>query len=451
MHGLSALLGIAVVAVTATLCGMAMVQFRQPPIIGYILSGILLGPSALGLVQNRDSIETLAEIGVIMLLYFIGIELSLQSFRQIWKTAVGATALQIVVSLLLVLWLGPRFGLSLGQVLLFAFCLAVSSTAVSVTVVQSIGESSTRTGQLVIGILIAQDLAIAPMLLIIAGFGNGGMPDAGSLTKIALEVSISIAVLVAVIVLLTRKKSFNMPFADLIMTKRDLTPLAVLAWCFAFALVSGVLGLSPAFGAFLAGLTIGNSAQSHVAHKNAEPIKVVLLMVFFLSIGLLIDLEFLFGNFLAIVAILAGATLFKTLLNILALRLLGRRWDEAFLASLLLGQMGEFSFVMGAVAVSVALIDQTLLNYLISITVLSLITSPFYVAVSRRLHTLMLEKSSDIGLLTVLTTVLVSLSPFSQRRLSKRERQRLHNEWRKSQERQQPIKREGKRKRWETN
>ena len=445
MHGLSELLGIAVVAVTATLCGMAMVQFRQPPIIGYIFSGILLGPSALGLVQNRDSIETLAEIGVIMLLYFIGIELSLQSFRQIWKTAVGATALQIVASLLLALWLGPHFGLSLGQILLFAFCLAVSSTAVSVTVVQSIGESNTRTGQLVIGILIAQDLAIAPMLLIIAGFGNGGMPDAGSLTKIALEVSFSIAVLIAVIVLLTRKKSFNMPFADLIMTKRDLTPLAVLAWCFAFALISGVLGLSPAFGAFLAGLTIGNSAQSHVAHKNAEPIKVVLLMVFFLSIGLLIDLEFLFNNFVVVVTILVGATLFKTLLNILALRLLGRRWDEAFLSSLLLGQMGEFSFVMGAVAVSVALIDQTLLNYLISITVLSLITSPFYVAVSRRLHTLMLERSGEVGLLTVLGTILVLFFPFSRRRLSKREMQRLHDEWKRSQKERQP-----KKKRWET-
>ncbi len=444
MHGLSDLLGIAVVAVTATLCGMAMVQFRQPPIIGYIFSGILLGPSALGLVQNRDSIETLAEIGVIMLLYFIGIELSLQSFRQIWKTAVGATVLQIVVSLLLALWLGPHFGLSLGQILLFSFCLAVSSTAVSVTVVQSIGESNTRTGQLVIGILIAQDLAIAPMLLIIAGFGDGGMPDLGSLTRIALEVSFSIAVLIAVIVLLTRKKSFNMPFADLIMTKRDLTPLAVLAWCFAFALISGVLGLSPAFGAFLAGLTIGNSAQSHVAHKNAEPIKVVLLMVFFLSIGLLIDLEFLFNNFFVIITILVGATLFKTLLNIVALRLLGRKWDEAFLASLLLGQMGEFSFVMGAAAVSVALLDQTLLNYLISITVLSLITSPFYVAVARRLHTVKLERSGEIGLLTVLRTVLVSLSPFSRRRLSKREMQRLHDEWKKSQK-----ERPSNKKRWE--
>ena len=444
MHGLSELLGIAVIAVTATLCGMAMVQFRQPPIIGYIFAGILLGPSTLGLVQDRESIETLAEIGVIMLLYFIGIELSLQSFRQIWKTAVGATALQIVVSLLLVLWLGPRFGLSLGQILLFAFCLAVSSTAVSVTVVQSIGESNTRTGQLVIGILIAQDLAIAPMLLIISGFGNGGMPDAGSLTKIALEVSFSIAVLIAVIVLLTRKKSFNMPFADLIMTKRDLTPLAVLAWCFAFALVSGVLGLSPAFGAFLAGLTIGNSAQSHVAHKNAEPIKVVLLMVFFLSIGLLIDLGFLFNNFFVIITVLIGATLFKTLLNVIALRVLGRRWDEAFLSSLLLGQMGEFSFVMGAVAVSVALIDQTLMNYLISITVLSLITSPFYVAISRRLHTLMLERRGEVGLLTVLTTVLVSLTPFSERRISKREMQRLHDEWKQSQKGRPP-----KKKRWE--
>ncbi len=431
MHGLSELLGIAIIAITATLCGMAMVQFRQPPIIGYILSGILLGPGALGLVQDRSNVETLAEIGVILLLYFIGIELSLQSFRQIWKTAVGATIIQIVLSILFVLWLGPKFGLSLGQMLLFAFCLAVSSTAVSVTVVQSIGESSTRTGQLVIGILIAQDLAIAPMLLIISGFGGGAMPEFASLVKIAIEVAISIVVLVAFIVFLARKKSFNMPFADLVMTKSDLTPLAVLAWCLGFALISGLLGLSPAFGAFLAGLTIGNSAQSSIAHKNAEPIKVVLLMVFFLSIGLLVDLGFLFENFLAIMLILVSATVFKTLLNVLGLRALGKGWGEAFLASLLLGQMGEFSFVMGAVAVGVTLIDQNLLNYLISITVLSLITAPFYVSVARRLHTVMIEKSGEVGLGIALKTILRSLSPFAKVKLSQRDIRFLQKEWQK--------------------
>ncbi len=406
-----------------------MVQFRQPPIIGYILSGILLGPSALGIVQDRSSIETLAEIGVILLLYFIGIELSLQSFRQIWKTAVGATILQITLSLLFVLWLGPKFGLSLGQILLFAFCLAVSSTAVSVTVVQSIGESNTRTGQLVIGILIAQDLAIAPMLLIISGFGGGEMPNIASLTKIAIEVSLSIAMLVAAIILLTRRKSFNMPFSDLIMTKRDLTPLAVLAWCLGFAITSGVLGLSPAFGAFLAGLTIGNSAQKHLAHKSAEPIKIVLLMIFFLSIGLLVDLAFLSQNFLAIIFILISATVFKTLLNVLGLRSLGRGWGESFLASLLLGQMGEFSFVMGAAAVGVSLINQTLLNYLISITVLSLIISPFYVAIARRLHNVMLEKHGEVNLGTALKTILRSVIPFAGRHLSRSEARLLQNEW----------------------
>ena len=215
------------------------------------------------------------------------------------------------------------------------------------------------------------------------------------------------------------------------MTKRDLTPLAVLAWCLGFALISGLLGLSPAFGAFLAGLTIGNSAQSNVAHKNAEPIKVVLLMVFFLSIGLLVDLVFLFQNFLAIMTILVSATIFKTLLNVLGLRALGKGWGEAFLASLLLGQMGEFSFVMGAVAVGVALIDQTLLNYLISITVLSLITSPFYVSVARHLHNVMIAKSGEVGLMTALGTILRSALPFAKVKLSERDIRHLQKEWQK--------------------
>jgi CPA2 family monovalent cation:H+ antiporter-2 len=298
-------------------------------------------------------------------------------------------AIQIAVSLGLVWALIPLLGLSTGQALLFAFCLALSSTAVSVTVVQDIGESNTKIGRLVIGVLIAQDLAVAPMLLIIAGVGGGGDT---SVFKIALDVLISIALLIGVILMLTRKKHINLPFADLLTTKKDLTPLAILGWCFAFALATGLAGLSPAFGAFLAGLIVGNSAQHNVALHNAEPIKVILMMAFFLSVGLLLEIDFLIANLPLIMLILVLVTFFKTVLNTVGLRMLGEDWKSACMCSLLLGQMGEFSFVMGAAALAVGIIDPELQRYLIAVTVLSLVTSPIYVDVARRMH----EKSFKI-------------------------------------------------------
>lgn len=396
MHGIGELLGIGLVAICATLCGMTMVQFRQPPIIGYILAGIILGPGALGLVSDRESIELLAELGVILLLYFIGIELSLKSFKLIWKQAVTMALMQIFISLGIVLAVAPLVGITVNQAILFAFCLALSSTAVSVTVVQDIGESNTKIGRLVIGILIAQDLAVAPMLLIVAGVGGGG----ASALKITLEVAITIALLIGVILILTRKKHINLPFADLLTTKKDLTPLAILGWCFTFALITGLAGLSPAFGAFIAGLIVGNSAQQKVAHENAEPIKVILMMAFFLSVGLLLDIDFLFANLPSILLMLVVVTFFKTILNTLGLRLLREEWKSAFMCSLLLGQMGEFSFVIGAAALAVGIIDQELQRYLIAVTILSLVVSPIYVDLARRMHERAFKiKTDDKGFL----------------------------------------------------
>ncbi len=385
MHGISEILGIGVIAICSTFCGMVMVQFRQPPIIGYIFAGVILGPSVLGFVTEEKTISLLAELGVILLLYFIGIELSLQSFRKIWHKAVLVVILQVIGSMGIVWGLKNLFYLTTAQALLFSFCMAISSTAVAITIIQEIGESRSRIGQLVVGILIAQDLAVAPMLLILNGFtASHNRSTLSSVLTIGSEVMLSIAMLVGVMLVLIRKGNINLPFSDLLTTKADLAPLAAVSWCFGFAMITGVMGLSPAFGAFLAGLIIGNSAQHDFALHNTEPIKVILMMSFFLSVGLLIDLPFLAEHLVLILGLLLLITVAKIMLNTLALRVLKESWSFSIMGGMLLGQMGEFSFVFGAAALSIGIIDTELQRYLIAATVLSLIISPLCVDAARK-------------------------------------------------------------------
>lgn len=375
------LTGIAFIVVAATLCGIAMVRFRQPAIIGYILTGILLGPSGLGVVENRTIISLLAELGVILLLYFVGLELSLRVFRYVWRLALFSVLAQTAASVGAMLLVTQVLDWPFAYGIVFGFALALSSTAVAIKVLEDAGELHSRTGRITVGVLIAQDLAVAPMLLVVRSL-SGGMAN----PFVLIEVFISIALLVGVIRYMTGKRRIDLPFSRFFVGKSDLMPLAALAWCFGFAALAGMFGMSPAFGAFLAGLIAGNSAQRHEVRQNAEPIQVVLLMVFFLSVGLLIDIDFMLDNFWLVLIAFTFVMVFKTALNAGVLRALGERVQTAFTASLVMGQMGEFAFVLSAAAAEAGIIGSDVHKLVVAVTVLTLIATPLYLDAARRLH-----------------------------------------------------------------
>lgn len=390
-HGIE-LTGLAVVAAAATLCGMAMARLNQPAIVGYILAGVILGPSGLALVGDRGQIEALAELGVLMLLYIIGMELSVRSFRHMWRIAVFSAGLQILVSLIAVLFLGYALGWPMPHVLLFAFVLALSSTAVGVTMMEDVGALRQRVGRIAVGVLIAQDLAVAPMLIILTGLSGDGFDF-----FIVLGICLTVGLLILLIRYLSRRQSFNLPFSNLVLGKVDLRPVAALAWCFAAAALAGLVGISAVFGAFLAGLVVGSSQQRHEFFAAAKPIESILLMTFFLSIGLLIDLQFLWDN-LGLVLLLWGfVTIFKTALNTAIFRAMGESWQHAFLSSLFLAQIGEFGFILGGVAIDSSIIDSDLYRLVVAVTVLSLITSPIWMNSARRVQHRAARRMDTIG------------------------------------------------------
>jgi CPA2 family monovalent cation:H+ antiporter-2 len=386
------LTGLAVVAAAATLCGMAMARLNQPAIVGYILAGVILGPSGLALVGDRGQIEALAELGVLMLLYIIGMELSVRSFRHMWRIAVFSAGLQILVSLIAVLFLGYVLGWPMSHVLLFAFVLALSSTAVGVTMMEDVGALRQRVGRIAVGVLIAQDLAVAPMVIILTGLSGDGFNF-----FIVLEICLTVGLLILLIRYLSRRQRFNLPFSNLVLGKVDLRPVAALAWCFAAAALAGFVGISAVFGAFLAGLIVGSSQQRHELFAAAKPIQSILLMTFFLSIGLLIDLQFLWDNLGLVLLLWAFVTIFKTALNTAIFRVMGESWQHAFLSSLFLAQIGEFGFILGGVAIDRSIIDSDLYRLVVAVTVLSLITSPIWMNSARRVQHRAARRMDTIG------------------------------------------------------
>ena len=374
------LTGLAVVILAAVVCGVVMSRLRQPAISGYILAGILLGPSGFALVENRDQITVLADLGVLMLLFLVGMELSLSGFKSVWRGALVATLLQIMGSVGATLALSLLFGWSFGLSVLLGFVIALSSTAVVIKMLEGMNLLNTPLGKVTVGVLIAQDFAFVPMMLILASLAGGGFGAFG-----LFRVGLSVAVVVVLILYLSRCQKITLPFAGMVAGHPDLTPLRGLAFCFGAAALTGYLGLSPAYGAFLAGLVIGNSTEHRAMMRGIQPIQSILMMVFFLSVGLLINLDFIFSNMGTVLLILFMVTVFKTGLNIGVLRLAREPWPHVFIAGMLLAQIGEFSFLLGQTGVSSGLINREEGDIIIAVTALSLLISPLWLATARRL------------------------------------------------------------------
>lgn len=380
MDHASDLTSLAIVVLAALCCGMIMTRLRQPAVVGYILAGVLLGPSVFPVVDRREEISFLAELGVLMLLFFIGMEMSLVSFRAVWKTTVGATLLMIAISL------GVMFGLAwlvdwpVEIAVLFGFVIALSSTAVVVKMLEQMNILRTPVATITIGVLIAQDLAVVPMMLVINTFGEGAF---GWLDVV--KIGGSIALLTGFIIFFSRRQKVVLPFSRIVAGNPDLNALAGLVFCFVGAALTGVLGLSPAFGAFLAGLVIGNSTVRSEMIQSTHTIQTVLLMLFFLSIGLLIDINYIWANLGTVLVLLLFVTVLKTLLNVGILKLMGEPWPHAFIAGVLLAQIGEFSFVLGTAGVANGVITPDQNNLIIAVAAFSLLFAPIWQIMVRRL------------------------------------------------------------------
>lgn len=382
MHGAFDLTHVALILFLAFFGGLFLQRFRQPALVGYILVGAIIGPGLLGLQGDDATISWLAELAVVLLMFMVGLELDIARFRESMRIALTTAALQILLSL------GAMFGLSfflhwdIAQTVLFGFVVSLSSTAVAMTILREIGRDKSDTGRLATGILVAQDIAAIPMLLIISAF-HGGV-SLGSLTHLGLSLVAVLASILGVVELAQHPRWVSR-IERFLMAGTNQLAVAGLALCFGAAAFSGSIGLSTAYGAFIMGLLISNVGTHGESYRHAmHSLYDLLMMIFFLSIGLMLDIRFVFANLPTIALILTATILLKTAGNALILRLLGIPARSAYPMGAVLGQIGEFSFVLIALGLSSGFIGTTTYQLALAVIALSLMISPVWLSIVRR-------------------------------------------------------------------
>lgn len=330
-----------ILVLAAAVIAYACFRIGLVPIVGFLVAGVVIGPHGFGLVKDQAMVDVAAEVGVMFLLYTIGIEFSLDKLARIKRLIFGGGGLQVVgasLGMMGLLWLGGvewRAGLFTG------FLVALSSTAIVLKLLADRLETNSPHGQVALGLLIFQDLAVIVMVLLVPMLAGGG----GSAGAIAWALGKAAAIIVVVLVFARRV----MPLV-LEQVARTCSPelflLSVIAICFGTAFLTNLAGVSLSLGAFLAGLVVSESRFSEHALGEILPLQILFSAAFFVSVGMLLDLGFLFANLPLVLLAVAAVLLVKVLTTGISVLALGYPLPVAAASGLMLAQVGEFSFVL---------------------------------------------------------------------------------------------------------
>lgn len=352
---------------------LATRKLKIPSILGFLITGILAGPHGFHLIHQMHEVEILAEIGVILLLFTIGIEFSFKTLRDISRTVLIGGFFQVFLTVGIIALLTSQLGFSWPEAVFLGFLASLSSTAVVLKLIQERGEISMPQGRNSLGILIFQDLIIVPMILftpILAGDSESSGSD----------MLMTLLKAVVVISLLIYSSRTLVPKLLTIVAKaqsRELFLLTIIVLAFAVAWLTSSIGLSLALGAFLAGLIISESEYSHQAFGNILPFLDVFTSFFFVSIGMLLNLNFVFDNLTIILLVTLAVLLIKALLAGVATLILGYPLRIIVMVGLMLSQVGEFSFILSKVGLDANILNTDAYQIFLSVAVLTIAVTPF--------------------------------------------------------------------------
>lgn len=355
-------------------------RLRIPSIIGFLLTGVLTGPHAFGLIQNAEEIEILAEIGVILLLFTIGIEFSLKNLIKSRRLVFLGGFLQVFLTGAITFGISILVGREPQQAVFFGFLVALSSTAVVLKVLQERAEMNKDYGKFSVGVLIFQDLIIVPMILIVPLL-------AGESANLGQDIGLLIIKVAGVMVLTWVGARYFVPWMLHLVARtksQELFLLSVLMFGLAVAWFTSSIGLSLALGAFLAGLIISESDYSHQAFGNIIPLRDIFISFFFVSIGMLFDASFIMENPVLILVATLVVLLVKTFIAGMVAYILGFPFKTTVMAGLAISQVGEFSFVLAGFGMNNGLMDNNFYQAFISVTVLTMALAPFIIMFSPR-------------------------------------------------------------------
>ncbi|OPY27737.1 MAG: Calcium-gated potassium channel MthK [Methanocella sp. PtaU1.Bin125] len=353
-------------------------RFRIPEVIGLLLTGVIAGPSVLGIFANTHEIDYIAEIGVVLLLFTIGMEFSFKSLLQVKKEFFVGGTLQVLFTFTAALVLSVLLGLSLNTAILIGFLIALSSTAIVLRLLQENDELGTPHGRIILGILIFQDVIAVPMMLVIP-FLTG---SAGNLLETIPLLIFEILAMIALVVVGTAWIVPKVLHRVARTRSQELFLLSVAVIGLAMAWLTSSIGMSMALGAFLAGLIISESKFSHQALGNILPFRYVFTSIFFVSIGMLLDIGYLISHPALILAAVVAVLLIKAVVGGATTLILGYPMRTVVLVGLALSQVGEFSFILSRIGLNGGLLSPEIYQFFLATSILTMGVSPFLMGAS---------------------------------------------------------------------
>jgi len=384
---LSILKDIVIIFALSTAVNLIFTRIKVPTVVGYLVTGVIAGPYLLSLVDGTHEIELMAEIGVVLLLFTIGLEFSLQHLLKIRHVVFVGGLLQTLLTAGIFFGISYFFGLNWKAALFIGFLAAMSSSAMVLKLLQERSELTSNYGRTVLGILIFQDLLLIPLLLL----GN-------LLTNPEINVSREIIILVLKVIMIIglvyAGNRWLLPkLLDLIAMTRnqELFMMSIFLICFAIALLTSHLGLSLAFGAFLAGLMISESEYSHNVFGNFLPIKDVFTSFFFVSIGMLLDLHFVRDNFQVVLLSVLLVIVLKTIIAGGTGFVLGHTLQGTILVGIALSQVGEFSFLLAKIGFDYAILSAYYYHLFLAVAVITMASTPFLFWLAKPLAHLLMK------------------------------------------------------------
>ena len=347
-------------------------RIKVPPLVGFIIAGVLIGPSGLGLIKDVHEIEALAEVGIILLLFTIGIEFSLKKLIRIRNIVLLSGGAQVILTIVITMGIFYMYMGDFKIALFFGFLTALSSTAIVLKTLEEKGDIDSQHGRLMLGVLIFQDLCVVPLILIIPMLG------AASFDINILILMTAKALAIIVIVLLSSRWLVPELLHQVVRTKsRELFIISVIFICLGTALLTSRFGLSLALGAFLAGLVISESEYAYQATSDILPFKESFLGLFFVSIGMPIDSTYLIEHWPRVLAAVFFIVAIKSSIATASLLATSSGVKASVHAGLGLAQIGEFSFILAEAGKMAGLFSEDLFQLFLSSTVLSMVLTPF--------------------------------------------------------------------------
>ncbi|MEB4589797.1 cation:proton antiporter [Candidatus Thiothrix sp. Deng01] len=364
----------------------AVAAFRAlnlPPILGYLLVGALMGVHGLGFVKDNAGFDFMGEVGVVFLLFAIGLEFSLKQFMAMRTTIIGLGGLQVLISTLAGMGILSYFGISWKSALVGGGAMAMSSTAIVVKQLTEQAEMRTQHGQLALGVLLFQDIAVVPFLVMIPLLaGDSGLADSPS----ELLLQVSTAALLFVSMLLAGHYTLRPLFQYISRAESiELFNITVLLVALTAAWITQSLGLSLALGAFLAGMLLSETEYKHQIESEIRPFRDILMGIFFIAVGTKLDLGILPSLWLPVLLLVLGLTAGKALLVAILTRLFSSNGGAALRTGLVLGQGGEFGFALLALALSNQVVSSSESQTTLAAIVISMALSPLIIRYNDKL------------------------------------------------------------------